>query len=65
MLSFSIRLRSEGIKSILDQYEEAPYEGWPRWMENNISNADNVIVVGSKGYYDNNLLVNSTLDGVL
>lgn len=52
VLAFSNRLRSEGIDAILDQYEEAPPEGWPRWMENSINKADYVIVVGSKGYYD-------------
>ncbi len=52
VLAFSNRLRSEGIDAILDQYEEAPTEGWPRWMENSINKADYVIVVGSKGYYD-------------
>lgn len=52
VLSFSNRLRREGIDAILDQYEEAPSEGWPRWMESSINKADYVIVVGSKGYYD-------------
>ncbi len=52
VLSLSNRLRSEGIDAILDQYEEAPAEGWPRWMENNIDSANYVIVIGSKGYYD-------------
>lgn len=52
VLAFSNKLRSEGIDAILDQYEEAPQEGWPRWMENSINKADYVIVVGSKGYYD-------------
>lgn len=52
VLSLSNRLRSEGIDAILDQYEEAPAEGWPRWMENNIDSADYVILIGSKGYYD-------------
>ena len=52
VLAFSNKLRGEGIDAILDQYEEAPPEGWPRWMENSINKADYVIVVGSKGYYD-------------
>ena len=52
VLAFSNRLRSEGIDAILDQYEEAPSEGWPRWTEKSINNADYVIVVASKGYYD-------------
>lgn len=52
VLSFANKLRREGIDTILDQYEEAPSEGWPRWMENSINRADYVIVIGSKGYYD-------------
>ena len=52
VLVFSNKLRSQGIDAILDQYEEAPSEGWPRWMENSINKADYVIVIGSKGYYD-------------
>ena len=52
VLSLSNRLRSEGIDAILDQYEESPAEGWPRWMENNIDKADYVVVIASKGYYD-------------
>lgn len=51
VLDFSNRLRSEGIDAILDQYEEAPPEGWPRWMENSIKKADYIIIIGSQGYY--------------
>lgn len=51
VLTFSNKLRSEGIDAILDQYEEAPIEGWPRWMENSINRADYVIVIASKGYH--------------
>ncbi|WP_449291212.1 SEFIR domain-containing protein, partial [Oscillibacter ruminantium] len=50
VLSFSNKLRSEGIDAILDQYEESPAEGWPRWMEDNIRSADYVLIVGSLGY---------------
>lgn len=50
VLDFSNKLRSEGIDAILDQYEESPSEGWPRWMENCINKADYIIVIGSKGY---------------
>lgn len=38
---FANKLRSEGIDAILDQYEEAPSEGWPRWMENSINEKSN------------------------
>ena len=50
IFNFSNRLRGEGIDAILDQYEESPPEGWPRWMENSINAAKYVIVVCTKGY---------------
>lgn len=52
VLNFANKLRSEGIDATVDLYEEAPTEGWPRWMENQIRNADFVLVINSKSYYD-------------
>jgi hypothetical protein len=52
VLQFANRLRSEGIDANIDLYEESPDEGWPRWMENQITNADFVLVVCSKSYYE-------------
>lgn len=52
VLEFSNKLRSEGIDASIDQYEEAPSEGWPRWMENQIKESDYVLVLCSKSYYD-------------
>lgn len=52
VLEFSNRLRSEGIDASIDLYEEAPSEGWPRWMENQIRKSDYVLVLCSKSYYD-------------
>lgn len=50
VLAFSDRLRREGIDTILDQYEESPEEGWPRWMENSINNSEFVIVICTEEY---------------
>ena len=50
VLEFSNRLRREGIDTILDQYEESPPEGWPRWMENSISLSDYVVIVCTEEY---------------
>lgn len=50
VLGFSNKLRSEGIDTILDQYEESPSEGWPRWMENSIDGSDYVLIISSEGY---------------
>lgn len=52
VLEFSNKLRAEGIDASIDLYEEAPAEGWPRWMENQIIGADYVLVLCSKSYYD-------------
>lgn len=51
VLDLSNRLRSEGIDANIDLYEESPVEGWQRWMENQINNADFVLIVSSKSYY--------------
>ena len=50
VLQFGNRLRSEGIDCSLDQYEESPPEGWPRWMDNQIRKADFVLMVCSELY---------------
>jgi hypothetical protein len=50
VLRLSNKLRSEGIDAILDQYEESPPEGWPRWLEKGIESADFVIVVCTETY---------------
>lgn len=50
ILEFSNKLRDLGIDAIIDQYEESPPEGWPRWMENEIRASDYVLVVCTKTY---------------
>jgi hypothetical protein len=52
VLGFADQLRKQGIDCILDQYEESPEEGWPRWMEAELGRSSNVLVVCSKGYFD-------------
>jgi len=52
ILDFSNKLRSEGIDANVDLYEEAPAEGWPKWMDNQIREADFVVVVITKSYFD-------------
>lgn len=51
VLELSNRLRSEGIDCALDQYEDSPPEGWPKWMERNVKNSDFVLVVCTETYY--------------
>ena len=49
--NFAEKLRSEGIDCILDQYETSPPEGWPRWMDKQIRDADFVLMVCTQTYY--------------
>lgn len=50
VLEISNRLRSEGIDVVLDQYEQSPPQGWPKWMDQNINNADLVLMVCTENY---------------
>lgn len=51
VLIFSNELRSLGIDSEIDQYEEAPSQGWAKWMLQQIEEADYVLIVASPNYY--------------
>jgi len=51
VLKLSNKLRSEGIDCTLDQYEDSPPEGWPKWMDRNVKNSDFVLVVCTETYY--------------
>jgi len=50
ILTLANRLRAEGVDCSIDQYEESPAEGWPRWMMNQLEWADFVVVVCSEQY---------------
>lgn len=52
VLEFSNELRRNNIDANIDQYEECPSEGWPRWMDNQIENSDYVLIVCTQLYYD-------------
>lgn len=52
VLALSERLREDGITTLLDQYVNgSPAEGWPRWMLNQLDEADSVLVVCTETYY--------------
>lgn len=51
VLNFSNKLRDQGIDSALDQYEDSPPEGWPKWMDRNIDNSDFILIVCTETYY--------------
>lgn len=50
VLDASNRLREDGIDCNIDQYVISPDEGWPRWMVNQIEEADFVLVVCTETY---------------
>jgi hypothetical protein len=51
VLLLSNRLRSEGIDCSLDQYEDSPPEGWPKWMDRKVNKSDFVLVICTETYY--------------
>ena len=50
VLLLSERLRVNGIDACIDQYAPYPKEGWPRWMERRIAEADRVAMVCTPTY---------------
>lgn len=56
VLELSNYLRTCGIDSVIDQYEESPPEGWPRWMETQIREAEFVLVVCTSNYQEKAIL---------
>jgi TIR domain len=52
VLGLAARLRTDDVDARIDQYEMAPSQGWPRWMENEIEKADFVLLVCTKTYLD-------------
>jgi hypothetical protein len=51
VLELSNRLRSDGIDCVLDQYESSPPEGWPRWMDRKIRDAQFVLMICTETYH--------------
>ncbi|MCA9697447.1 MAG: TIR domain-containing protein, partial [Myxococcales bacterium] len=49
VLELAQRMRQEGIDAIIDQFDDAPAEGWPRWMLRQIREADYIVVIASDG----------------
>jgi len=46
----SEKLRSDGVDCRIDQHEESPPEGWPRWCRNQIQAAQFVLVACTETY---------------
>ncbi len=43
-------LRSHGVDAQIDQFEDSPDEGWPRWVYRQIRESDYVLVIATPGY---------------
>ena len=50
ILALSDRLRQAGIDCTIDQYEQSPEEGWPRWCERQVELSDFVLVACTETY---------------
>jgi hypothetical protein len=50
VLELAQRLRAEGIDCWIDQFEQGPAEGFPRWMTQQINRADVVLIVCTPTY---------------
>jgi|SRR6516162_764161 hypothetical protein len=50
VLHLSNKLRSEGIDCVLDRYVSSPPEGWPQWMDREITKAQFVLMICTEAY---------------
>jgi hypothetical protein len=50
VLELANGLRSNGIETILDQYDPWPLEDWPAWMSRELNRADRVLLVCTMTY---------------
>lgn len=50
VLGLANRLRQEGVDCCIDQFEQSPAEGWPRWCENQVEESKFVLVVCTETY---------------
>lgn len=52
ILGLSERLRQDGVLTVLDQYViGTPQEGWPRWMLNQLDQANFILLICTETYY--------------
>lgn len=52
VLDLANGLREKGVDAEIDQYEEAPPEGWPKWMMRQVQQSDYVIVVCTALFFE-------------
>jgi tetratricopeptide (TPR) repeat protein len=52
VLGLSNKLRNDGLDCVLDQYVVNPDDGWPKWMDRQLQEAEQVIVVCTQTCYN-------------
>ncbi len=52
VLLLANRLRKNGLDCVLDQYETSPPEGWPKWMDRHLAEAEKVIIICTQTYWN-------------
>lgn len=50
VLELAQRLRKEGVDVWVDRFEDPPAEGWPRWMQQQLTNACFVLLICTERY---------------
>lgn len=50
VLKLAQRLREDGVEAWIDQFENPPNEGWPRWMQKQLTTACFVLLVCTETY---------------
>ncbi|MDJ0799104.1 MAG: toll/interleukin-1 receptor domain-containing protein, partial [Calothrix sp. MO_167.B12] len=50
VLQLADKLRKDGIDCNIDQYEQSPPQGWPRWANDEIDAADFVLIICTEQY---------------
>ena len=50
VLALANRLRSNGVDTIVDQYESFPPRGWIEWMKHQVQDAQYILVVCTETY---------------
>ncbi|KIG13771.1 hypothetical protein DB30_07617 [Enhygromyxa salina] len=45
-------LRTQGIDAHIDQFEESPEEGWPRWVYTQMRESEYVLIACTRGYLE-------------
>jgi len=51
VLGLAKRLRADGVDCIIDSYIQSPPEGWPKWMDRQLKDAQYVLIICTATYW--------------